>query len=197
MIFLLSQCRGNEERLFDGRTFQGWEGDTLRTWKIEDGAIAGGWLTEMVPHNDFLCTTRSYDDFILRLKFKLTGEEGFINAGIQFRSKRLDDPPHEMTGYQADLGEGYWASLYDESRRNKTLAGPDSLTVANILNRHDWNEYEIRAEGKRIRLYMNGKQTVDYMEENDSIPQSGLVGLQVHGGGKVLVYYKDIYIEEL
>ena len=28
--------------LFDGKTFEGWEGDTDKTWKIEDGAIVGG-----------------------------------------------------------------------------------------------------------------------------------------------------------
>jgi hypothetical protein len=38
-------------------------------------------------------------------------------------------PSYEMIGYQADLGDKYWASLYDESRRNKTLTGPDSATV--------------------------------------------------------------------
>jgi hypothetical protein len=34
----------------------------------------------------------------------------------------------EMICCQADQGEGYWGSLYDESRRNKTLAQADSLT---------------------------------------------------------------------
>lgn len=85
---LLVQCTTPPERLFDGKTFQGWEGDTARTWRIDDGAIIGGSLTDTVPHNDFLCTTTSYSDFVLRLKFKLTGKEGFINAGVQFRSHR-------------------------------------------------------------------------------------------------------------
>ena len=197
IVLLSAQCQTGEQKLFNGESFQGWEGDTTRTWRIEDGAIAGGSREEMVPHNDFLCTTRSYYDFALRLKFKLTGTEGFINAGVQFRSERLQNPPHEMTGYQADLGEGYWGSLYDESRRNKTLAGPDSALVSKILKRDGWNDYEIRAEGNHIRLYINGTQTVDYVEQDDSIPQSGLIGLQIHGGGKALVYYKDIYIEQL
>jgi hypothetical protein len=29
------------------------------------------------------------------------------------------------------------------------------------------------------------------------IPQEGLIGLQIHGGGKALVAFKDIFIEEL
>jgi len=183
--------------LFDGKTFQGWEGDTQKTWRIENGALAGGSLTETVPRNDFLCTTRSFGNFILRLKFKLEGTEGFINGGVQFRSQRLQDPAHEMTGYQADLGDKYWASLYDESRRNKTLAKPDESLVAQVLKPGQWNDYEIRAEGRRIRLFLNGRQTVDYTEPDETIPQSGLIGLQVHGGGKARVSYRDITIVDL
>ena len=197
IIPLLFQCSSKPEILFDGKTFKGWEGDTTKTWRIEDGAIAGGSLQETVPHNDFLCTTESYSDFILRLKFRLTGTEGFINGGVQFRSKRLKDPAHEMTGYQADLGPGYWGGLYDESRRNKTLLAPDSLTLAKALIPDDWNEYEIRAEGKRIRLFINGTQTVDYTEPDETIPQSGIIGLQIHGNGKAEVRYKDITLEKL
>jgi hypothetical protein len=183
--------------LFDGKTFQGWEGDTAKTWRIENGALVGGSLTDTVPRNDFLCTTRSFANFILRLKFKLEGTEGFINGGVQFRSQRLKDPAHEMTGYQADLGAKYWGSLYDESRRNKTLAKPDDSLVAQLLKPGDWNDYEIRAEGRRIRLFLNGRQTVDYTEPDETIPQSGLIGLQVHGGGKARVSYRDITIENL
>ena len=90
--------------LFDGRTLNGWQGDTVKTWRVEDGAIAGGLLDEPVPKNDFLVTTRDFGNFVLRLKFKLVGTEGFINAGVQFRSRRLTKPAHEMIGYQADLG---------------------------------------------------------------------------------------------
>ena len=183
--------------LFDGKTFTGWEGDTTKTWRIQDGALVGGSLTEPVPRNDFLCTTRSYSDFVLRLKFKLVGTEGFVNAGVQIRSQRHTKPAHEMIGYQADLGDKYWGSLYDESRRNKTLAGPEPALIAKILKPGDWNDYEIRAEGRRIRLAINGQQTVDYTEPDGSIPQTGLIGLQVHGGGKAEAWYKDITIEEL
>jgi hypothetical protein len=183
--------------LFDGKTFSGWEGDTIKTWKIEEGTIAGGSLDETVPHNNFLCTRKVYSNFILKVKFKLTGHEGFINTGVQFHSVRSQNPDYEMIGYQADLGDKYWASLYDESRRNKTLTGPDSATVAKILKPGQWNDYEVRSENGRIRISMNGTQTVDYTETDKSIPQKGVIGLQIHGGGKAKVFYKDIMIEEL
>lgn len=197
MAAVMCQCSPAPQPLFDGETFRGWEGDTLHTWRIEDAALVGGSLEKTVPHNDFLCTTRSYSDFVLRLKFRLTGTDGFINAGVQFRSHRLNDPVYEMTGYQADLGPGYWGSLYDESRRNETLAAPDSVTLAGALLPGQWNTYEIHAKGNRIRLLINGVQTVDYTEPDKSIPQHGVIGLQIHGGGKAEVRYKDITLEEL
>ncbi len=183
--------------LFNGKNFKGWEGDTLHTWRIQDGALVGGSLTEKVPHNEFISTTKSYSNYILKLKFKLTGTEGFINGGVQFHSQRIANPPYEMTGYQADLGKGYWASLYDESRRDKLLATADSMLVKQVLRPNDWNDYEIRTQGKRIQIFLNGKQTVDYTEEDDTIPHSGLIALQTHGGGKVEVHYKDIFLTEI
>jgi hypothetical protein len=183
--------------LFNGKNFSGWEGDTVKIWGIKNGALVGGSLTDTVPHNFFLCTRREYADFDLKVKFKLTGTGGFINSGVQFRSQRATDPDYEMTGYQADLGEGYWASLYDESRRNKTLITADSMLIKKILKPGDWNDYEVRCEGRRIRILLNGTQTVDYTEPDPSIPQWGVIGLQIHGGGKAQVAFKDIVMREL
>ncbi len=194
VVVALSALQTTPLSLFDGKTFQGWEGDTQKTWRVQDGALVGGSLTEAVPRNDFLVTTKTYGNFILKLKFKLEGTEGFINGGVQFRSQRLKDPAHEMTGYQADLGAKYWASLYDESRRNKTLVQAPEAIVSKVLKPNDWNDYEIRAEGPRIRLFLNGEQTVDYTEPDASIPQTGFIGLQIHGGGKAQVSYKDLTI---
>ncbi len=191
------QTKEKSVPLFDGKTFRGWEGDTLHTWRIEKGVILGGSNDTVVPHNDFLCTDRSYANFILKLKIKLTGDDGFINSGIQFRSKRLEKPDYEMTGYQADWGADYWGSLYDESRRNKTLSAPDSVKVLDWIKIGEWNDYEIRAEDRRIRLYVNGHQTVDYTEADTGIPQAGLIGFQIHGGGKAQVAFKDIRLEAL
>ncbi len=183
--------------LFDGTSFAGWEGDTAKMWKIEDGAIVGGSLTEKVQKNDFLCTTEPFGNFDLRLKFKLEGTEGFVNSGVQFHSVRATDPPNEMVGYQADLGNGWWGGLYDETRRNKTLALIDSSKAAAAVKPGEWNDYRVRAQNGHIQIFINDVKTVDYTEEDASIPQSGLIGFQIHGGGKALVRFKDIYLEKL
>ena len=198
ILLLLSIGQYSKEViLFDGLTFNGWEGDTLNTWRIEDNMIIGGSLIKNVPENNFLCTRRSYRNFILKFKIKLVGHEGFINAGLQFRSVRATNPSNEMIGYQADWGKEYWASLYDESRRNKTLASPDSTKVLTWIKQNDWNDYVILANNNRIRLFINGHKSVDYLESDPSIPLSGLIGLQIHGGGKAEVYFKELYMKEL
>ena len=182
--------------LFDGKTFAGWDGDTNHTWRIEDGAIVGGDLKTTVPQNEFVASIRSYTNFVLRLQFKVEGTEGFVNGGVQVRSQRI--PNHnEMIGYQADIGEGWFGCLYDESRRNKVLAKPDAAAVAKAVKPGTWNDYVIRCEGPRVRLAINGIPMVDYTESDPALAQSGRLGLQVHGGGKTRISYRHLMIEEL
>jgi hypothetical protein len=187
------QARGT--KLFDGKSFEGWEGN-LSMFRIEDSAVIGGTMKEPIPRNEFLCTKKEYADFALRLKFKLAGDPARANAGIQFRSRRIPNH-HEVIGYQADMGQNYYGALYDESRRRKVLAGPNQDEVRKHLKIGDWNDYEIRAEGKRVRLSINGFQTVDYTEPDETLEQNGYICLQVHSGPPTEAWYKDIYIEQL
>ena len=179
--------------LFDGKSFEGWEGN-LKHFRIEDGAIVAGSLNEPIPRNEFLCTKRDYGDFELRLKFKVLGKGA--NAGVQIRSRRIPNH-HEVSGYQADLGDGWWGGLYDESRRNKVLAQPDAAAVEKVLKRDDWNQYVIRCQGRRIRLWINDVETVDYTEPDEALEETGIIGLQIHGGGPSEAWYKDIEIKRL
>lgn len=182
------------QSLFDGRSLAGWEGDT-KTFRVVDGAIVGGSLEAKVPRNEFLCSREAYGDFELRLKFKLLGG-GKANAGVQIRSERIPKH-HEMIGYQADLGEGWWGALYDESRRKKVLATPDQSEMAKIIRPGEWNDYRIRCQGRRIQLWVNGHPTVDYTEPDEGIAQTGHIALQIHGGTAAEAWYKDIELRQL
>jgi len=188
-------CRA-ETPLFDGRTFAGWEGDTAGVWRIEDGEIVAGRPGRKQEKNDFLCTTKRFGDFDLRLKIRLAGTEGFVNSGIQFRSERIPND-HEVIGYQADFGAGHDGALYDESRRKRMLAKPTPDVAAQALRPGEWNDYRIRAEGPRIQLWLNGVQTVDYTEPEAGLPAIGVIGLQIHGNAVSEVRFKDIVIDEL
>lgn len=182
--------------LFDG-SFTGWEGDTKGTWRIENGTFTAGSVERNQPRNEFLSTKKEFGDFELTVKWKLIGTEGFVNGGVQFRTKRIPDN-HEVSGYQADLGAGYDGALYDESRRNKMLAKPAPEVLEKARKPlGEWNDYRIRAEGPRIQIWLNGVQTVDYTEEDASIPRTGIIAVQIHGDAKSQVWYKDLIMTEL
>jgi|TARA_B100000029_G_scaffold486064_1_gene540055 hypothetical protein len=180
--------------LFDGKTFKGWEGNE-KFFRIEKGAVVGGNLKSRIPRNEFLCTKRTYKNFVLTLEVKLRGGPR-ANAGIQIRTKRIPNH-HEVIGYQADMGQGWWGSLYDESRRRTMLAKADPAVIKKVLKPDDWNKYVIRCEGPRIRLYLNGTLTVDYTEKDPKIPLEGIIGLQIHSGPPSEAWYREIRIQEL
>ncbi len=182
--------------LFDGKTFAGWAGDTNTTWRIEGGALMAGALDRTQPENQFLATTREFGNFDLQLQYRLEGTEGFVNGGVQFRSA-MPAEPRTVSGYQADLGMGHDGALYDEHRRNRFLARPAEAVRDDALMPGDWNLYRIRAEGPRVRIWLNGVLTVDYTEPDESIPRRGIIAIQIHGAAKSRVAYRGMHIEEL
>jgi hypothetical protein len=183
--------------LFDGKSLAGWEGNK-EIFRVEDGAIIAGSLTERVAHNEFLASEREYEDFELRLKARLTGQGQ--NAGVQFRSQRVPDH-FEMIGYQCDMatmqGRPIWGALYDESRRRKFLAEPDATRLAEVLKKDQWNDLVIRCEGPHIQIWVNDFKTVDYTEMEEGIARRGKLGLQIHGGAPAQAAYRDIRIRVL
>lgn len=176
--------------LFNGKDLTGWEGDPF-LWKVEEGMLIG--RSPGIAYNDFLTSTKEYGDFVLRFQIHLLDNVG--NSGVQIRSQRAPGSM-EMIGYQADVGPTWWGSLYDESRRRVTLAAPSESTVQRALKHDDWNDYEVEAIGKRVVLKLNGTVTVDYTEEDETLAQSGLIGLQVHSGPALEVRFREIRIQE-
>ncbi len=177
--------------LFDGKSLAGWSGDP-DLWTVEDGMIVGSTESKTLKHNSFLATSKTYKNFVLRLKFKLRNG----NSGVQIRSKQ--HPDYIVRGYQADIAENrYTGILYEEGGRG-ILADVDQDKIAKAFKRHDWNEYVITCDGPRITQVLNGVTTVDYTEKD---PQKGanegIIALQLHVGPKMKVWFKDIEIREL
>lgn len=186
---------GKPVSLFDGKTLAGWEGNP-RVWRVEDGALTGGSLTETVKVNEFLATTRDYTDFVVRFQIKLVGTEGFVNSGFQIRSQRVPNSS-EMIGFQCDFGDPtWWGAIYDESRRNRVLSPSNMAALGPVIRRNDWNDYVIRADGPRMTTWINGVLGTDYREPDPSMPLTGKLGIQIHGGAKAVVQVRNIAIEE-
>jgi len=183
--------------LFDGTSFTGWNGDLEKTWRIEQAAICAGSPDVAAPRNEFVATDREFENFELKLDYRMDCTGG-CNAGVQFRSKRVPNH-HEVSGYQADIAPGITGGLYDESRRNKMLGLPPKELQAKAIAaaKDGWNEYTIRAEGRRIRLSINGIELLDYTEPDETIPLKGMIALQIHGGLKDTIRYRNLRITEL
>jgi dienelactone hydrolase len=182
-----------------------------RLWQFDGRTLVGD--SPGLRHNDFLATNTSYANFVLKVTFRLEGDET-CNSGIQFRSRRVEgsrpseetrpvrfgEAPEgqflEMSGYQADIGQNYWGCLYDESRRNRVLVQASDRAVA-AIRRDGWNQYVIRALGEHITLSLNGVTSVDYHEADPNIPQDGQIAFQLHSGKGLKAEFKDIYLQRL
>ena len=68
------------QRLFDGKSFKGWNGD-LTIFRIENGLIVGGTLKEKLPRNEFLCTDKEYGDFVLLSESEIDRRSGICKCG--------------------------------------------------------------------------------------------------------------------
>jgi hypothetical protein len=169
--------------LFNGKDLSGWYGDET-VFKAENGELVG--KTEKgLKRNEFLKSRFEVGDFRLVLQMKLVPNSA--NSGVQFRSVPFQG--HEMKGYQADAGAGWWGKLYEESARGMLVDKGGEQWV----NKDDWKTYEIVAVGNRILMAINGHQTVDF--EDPKGAKTGLLGLQVHAGGPTEVRWKDLQLE--
>ncbi len=148
-------------------------------------------LEKAIPRNEFLCTDREYGDFELRLKYKMKFPEGTNswNAGIQIRSQSHPTIPHEMVGYQADILAGKWGALYDEQRRWMFLGTPlNEQEVKQVSKADDWNTYVIRCEGPRVRIWINGVKTLDFLTSTMRHPKKFSQKFLLNSGSILLCF---------
>jgi len=172
--------------LFNGSDLTGWVGDQ-RYWKAENGIIFGR-STEQLNRNIFLWTEKEYNNFIFYSEVRLIGH----NSGIQFRST-VDADGH-MAGYQADIGDGCWGSLYEELLRGHLVHYKPDL-IEHILRVNDWNEYQIIAVDDYILQILNGVVTAELCDPKGA--KKGIFGLQVHAGAPQEAAFRNICIKEI
>jgi hypothetical protein len=176
-----------QETFFNGKDLSGWSAEDMSYWSVQNGGIVGTKGDQKILGNQFLWYDKKVKDFKLTLQVKQIPFAA--NAGIQFRSKR--EPNGQAVGYQADIGKGWWGSLYHEHGR-KILARNLDAEGKN-LKPEKWNTYEILVVGHRIWLAINGKITVALRDPIGEL--EGQISLQVHGGMPQKVIYQDLVLE--
>lgn len=177
--------------LFNGRDLTGWRGDP-KLWRAEQGAIVGEAPPGVISN---LSTEKTYDDFVLKLKFKLiTG-----SSGVMVRSRELDG--HKMTGPQVNIpAELDWLCLVHVPTvgRGTTMQDADGAQARRYYRRNGWNEYVITCQGTRITAVMNGHQTLDYVDRSGQVDRAGVIGLRLFAPKQpASVLFKDIRIRKL
>ena len=170
-------------RLFDGKTLAGWTFDPA-LWRVEDGLIAGD--ATGLPDSSFLASEREYGDFAL--EFDLQVRAG--NSGLQFRSTPFGE--HGLHGYQADAGEVYWGSLYEEGGRGMLHRTPDAVWIP-AVQPEGFNHYVVEARGERLYVEVNGAATADV---RDGARARGLLGFQLHRGASS-IRLRNVRVREL
>lgn len=186
LILVTSQAHAapkEDPHFFDGKSLNGWSAADMKYWSVKDGVIIGD-APENVPRNEFLWSAVEVSDFYLVVDVKLTPANR--NAGIQFRSKPINDHG-QAQGYQADVGAGVWGKLYHEHGRGKL----DWNNRANsALKQADWNRYEILAVGHRIWTALNGTLCVALEDPDGEL--KGRISLQIHSGPPQNVQYRPV-----
>jgi hypothetical protein len=117
-------------KIFDGKTLTGWEGDTTY-WSAENGSLVGRVTpTTLLKTNTFIIWRGGTPgDFELKTEFRIA-EAG--NSGINYRSEKLNDIPHALRGYQADIdGKNNYTGQNYEERGRTTLAYRGEKVIVN------------------------------------------------------------------
>lgn len=205
------------ESIFDGRTLNGWLGQDMSFWSVEDGSITGTISSEHAPKlNQYLVWQGGLiADFELKLAFRLRSTNSpIVNGGFQFRSRLL--PNGDVAGYQVDNNycAPWKARLYDEFGRHdlalqgeQTVFGPDGTKQTVKLNLEpdaddfrldEWHEYHLIAQGRKLSLRVNGKLIAEVTDkDNDSFEAAGILAMQLHTGPPMKAQFKEIQLKRL
>jgi len=148
--------------LFDGKTLNGWKhvGGPPGGYGVKEGVIFCS------PSGRDLCTEQEFSDFVLRFEFKL--EDG-SNNGIGIRAplegnaaylgmeiQILEDAAADRGKWGKLRPEQYHGSIYDVVAAKRGALKPAG----------QWNTEEITADGRHIKVVVNG-QTIVNADLND------------------------------
>ncbi len=151
-------------QLFDGETLFGWKAGSEADWKVADGVIS---VTS--GKQGLLHTTSEFSDYVLKVDFRAPKE---TNSGIFLRTGAVPTSP-TVDCYEANIAAPSVSPFPTGSLVGRKKGNVDQFST-------DWQTYEIRVEGDRFQLKLNGADVLDY---TDPKPLGrGFIGLQFNTG---------------
>lgn len=144
--------------LFDGHSLAGWRGYKAKTapegWKAVDGA-----LTRVGKAGD-LITTDQYDDFELRLEWKIP-KGG--NSGVFFHVTEEGGDQAYFTGPEMQVLDN---AGHKDGQNPLTSAGSNYALHAPSRDvtrpAGEWNEVRLLVKGPHVEHWLNGVKVVEY-----------------------------------
>lgn len=187
MLCGLYSC-SSYQSMFDGSSLDGWKNYGTEKWYVQDGMI----ISESGPDAEYgyLATTKSYKDFELSVDFK---QEANGNSGVFIRSSIEGT---KITGWQSEVAPpGQHTGGIYESYGRGWLIKPDPAKDA-ALKFGDWNTMKIKAVGGQVTTWLNGMEMITITDEKIG-GATGSIALQIHSGGGIKVYWRNLKIKEL
>ncbi len=170
--------------LFDGKSTFGWKAASKANWSVQDGVIS---VSE--GQRGLLRTTSQFDDFELKIKFKIEPE---TNSGIFIRtSPKPRDPNGDC--FEINLA-GPKVSPFPTGTLVKRESGAD-ITKGDNSWFDEWHDMHIVAEGPKIDIKVDGENTLSYVDpKGDKAIGKGYIGLQLNSG---LAQFKSVRLRPL
>ena len=175
--------------LFDGKTLKGWTPAPGGKWEVKDGAIVGTSPKSERRHG-ILLTDKQYSDFVVKAKFRVhSGDSGFY-----FRAERVKSAV-SVNGFQVEVDTSQeTGGLYETGGRAWVHRPTAAVIKKRKYKKGEWTDLELSAIGGHIVVKINGVISTEL--KNDKSRRKGHIGLQLHGGQKMHVEFKDILIME-
>jgi len=187
MIFQ-NATKAQTENLFNGKDLSGWIVYGTEKWYVEKGML----VCESGPDKEYgyLGTDKEYKNFQLELEFK-QGTDG--NSGVFFRSS-IDGT--KITGWQTEVAPpgSNTGGIYESYGRG-WLITPDP-DKDKFLKFGDWNVMKIQVIDSKVTTWLNGHEMITLTDDN--IGQAkGIIALQIHSGGGIKIWWRNIKIKPL
>jgi hypothetical protein len=163
-------------QLFNGKDLSGWKTHPKNPgkWRVEDGVLIGSG-----PASHLFSERGDYQNFRFRVEAAI-GDKS--NSGQYFRT---EFGPGFPKGYEAQINSTHGdpiktGSLYPAFNRKLTKEQRDKIIVKDMLAKPgEWFTQEVIARGNHIIIKVNGKTTVDFVDENNTYTK-GHFALQQH-----------------
>jgi len=188
LLMMAQVAMAQKSSLYNGKDLTGWKIHGTEKWYVEKGLL----ISESGPDAEYgyLATEEIFKNFELTVKFK---QEANGNSGVFFRSS-LEGT--KITGWQAEVAPpGHDTGGVYESYGRGWLIKPDP-EKDKALKFGKWNTMKIRVVDNTVTTWLNGTEMITLSDEKIGAAE-GSIALQIHSGGGIKVYWKDIEIERL